>query len=166
MITPNLLVGLVAMLRLAELVLAQHNTQRLKALGAVELGAGHYPWLVALQVSWLVSLVLFIPPDQPAALWPLCLFLMLLMARAWVIASLGPFWTTRIISLPGCPLVRRGPYRFLRHPNYLVVAGEIAVLPLVFGAWPISLAFALPTVAILAWRIRIEEAALAGRRGL
>jgi methyltransferase len=83
-----------------------------------------------------------------------------------VVASLGPYWTTRIITLPDAPLVRRGPYRFLRHPNYVVVAAEIAVLPLVFGAWPIALVFSLLNAVMLAWRIRIEEQALASRRGV
>jgi methyltransferase len=85
-------------------------------------------------------------------------------ARLWVLASLGRFWTTRIVILPGAPLVRRGPYRYLRHPNYLVVAAEIAVLPLVFGAWGIALVFSLLNLVLLIQRIRVEDAALAPRR--
>ena len=83
--------------------------------------------------------------------------------RLWIIHSLGPFWTTRVITLPGAPLVRRGPYRFLRHPNYVVVVAEIAVLPLVFGAWRIAAVFSVLNLALLAWRIRIEQRALAPR---
>lgn len=96
--------------------------------------------------------------------WPLLvLFALLQLARLWVIASLGPFWTTRVITLPGAPLIRRGPYRWLRHPNYLIVAGEIAVLPLAFGAWTIALVFSVANALLLAYRIRIEEEAALAR---
>jgi methyltransferase len=93
-------------------------------------------------------------------------FLLLQALRIWVIASLGPYWTTRIISLPGVPLVKRGPYRFIRHPNYLVVAGEILVLPLAFGEILVAIVFSLVNAAMLYWRIRQEEAGLAPRREL
>jgi len=83
--------------------------------------------------------------------------------RVWVLATLGRYWTTRIITLPGAPLVRRGPYRWLRHPNYVVVAGEIAVLPLAFGAWQIAVVFSLANALVLWIRIRSEERALATR---
>ena len=88
----------------------------------------------------------------------------LLAARAWTIWSLGPYWTTRVITLPGALLVRRGPYRYLRHPNYVVFAGEIAVLPLIFGAWRLALLFSVLNAALLWHRIRVEDAALAPRR--
>ena len=91
-------------------------------------------------------------------------FLALQAARVWVLATLGRYWTTRIITLPDAPLVRRGPYRFVRHPNYLIVAAEIAVLPLVFGAWQIALVFSILNLLLLSHRIRRENAALAGRR--
>lgn len=153
----------VAVLRLAELTLAGRNTRRLLARGGVEAGRGHYPLLVALHLAWLAAMAAFIDPDTPPRPIWLAVFAVLLAARGWVIASLGPFWTTRIITVPGEPLVARGPYRFLRHPNYLVVMGEIAVLPLAFGAWRIALAFSLANAALLAHRIRVENAALAGR---
>lgn len=89
---------------------------------------------------------------------------MLQAGRIWVIASLGRFWTTRIVTLEDAPLVRRGPYRFLRHPNYVVVAAEIVVLPLVFGAWQLALIFGALNLGVLAWRIRVEEQALKPRR--
>jgi methyltransferase len=92
----------------------------------------------------------------------LAVYGILQVARYWTIASLGRYWTTRVIVVPGAPAVRRGPYRFMRHPNYAVVAGEIAVLPLVFGAWRIALVFSVLNAAILAHRIRVEDAA---RRG-
>lgn len=157
---------LVAAQRLGELVYARRNTRRLLAEGAQETGAVHYPLLVGLHVLWLVALVLFVPPEQPPNWWLLAAFLGLQGLRVWVIASLGRFWTTRIITLPEAPLVRRGPYRFVRHPNYLVVVGEIAVLPLAFAAWEIALIFSLANAAVLALRIRSEEQALSPRRAL
>lgn len=151
---------LVAAQRLAELLYAARNTRLLKARGAVEYGRQHYPAIVALHAAWLVSLLLWVPWHTPPAIGWLALFILLQAARLWVVTSLGDRWTTRIIVLPGAPLVRRGPYRWLRHPNYLVVAAEIAVLPLAFGAWRIALVFSLLNAAMLAWRIRAEERAL------
>lgn len=154
----------VTLQRLAELWLSRRNTRRLLAGGAVEIGAAHYPLLVALHTAWLASLWLLVPPDA-AIVWPaLAGFLLLQLARLWVLRHLGRFWTTRIINVPSAALVASGPYRWCRHPNYVVVAGEIALLPLAFGAWQIALAFSLLNVAVLAWRIRIEEGALAARR--
>jgi len=161
---PAFLIALVAVARLAELVYATRNTRALLAQGGVEIGRNHYVMIVLLHALWLASLWIFVPADA-AISWPwLAVFVILQGLRVWVIASLGRFWTTRIVTLPGAPLVRRGPYRFVRHPNYLVVAGEILVLPLVFGAWRIALVFTLLNLAILAWRIRVEEQALAPRR--
>ncbi len=160
---PQAIVLLVAAQRLAELVLAKRNTRALLAAGAVEWGAGHYPVLVALHVAWLAALLLATPAEAALQPWWLALFLLLQAGRLWVVATLGRFWTTRIIALPGAPLVARGPYRFCKHPNYVIVAAEIAVLPLAFGAWQIALVFTLLNAAILAWRIRVENAALAQR---
>ena len=157
---------LVALQRLAELLYARRNTRRLLASGAVEVGARHYPLLVLLHAAWLVALLVLVPAEAPVDLPLLGLFVLLQMARVWVLASLGRYWTTRIITLPGAPLVRRGLYRFLRHPNYLIVVGEIAVLPLAFGAWEIASVFSLLNLAILAYRIRIEDAALSTRRSV
>jgi methyltransferase len=154
----------VTLQRLGELWLSRRNTQRLLADGAVEIGPGHYPLLVALHTAWLASLWLLVPGDA-RIVWPaLAAFLLLQGGRLWVLSHLGRFWTTRIISLPGAPLVATGPYRWCRHPNYVVVAGEIALLPLAFGSWRIALVFSLLNAALLAWRIRIEEGALALRR--
>lgn len=159
-----IIIVLVALQRLGELVYAQRNTSRLLARGAVEIGRRHYPLFVLLHASWLLALFISVPRDASID-WPLlAIFVVLQALRLWVVATLGPFWTTRIVTLPGAPLVRNGPFRFVRHPNYLVVIGEIAVLPLVFGAWGIAIAFSLLNLALLAWRIRIEEAALAPRR--
>ncbi len=154
---------LVAAQRLAELVYGARNTRRLLAAGGAEAGAGHYPLLVLLHAAWLAALALLVPGSAPIV-WPLLgVFLLLQAGRLWVVASLGRRWTTRIITLPGSPLVRRGPYRFLRHPNYAIVVAEIAVLPLAFGAWRIALLFTVLNLALLAHRIRIENRALAAQ---
>jgi len=161
-----LVVGLVTALRLSELAYSARNARALKERGAVELGAGHYPLIVALHAAWLLAILVFVPWNAAVRWLWLGLFVALQVARIWTIASLGHFWTARVYTVPGAPLVRRGPYRFVAHPNYLIVAGEIAVLPLVFGAWQIALIFSVVNVALLAWRIRIEEHGLAARRGL
>jgi methyltransferase len=160
------IIFLVVLQRLGELLLANRNTKRLKAQGAVEIGAGHYPLIVLLHTAWLLA-VLWLLPVPLEISWPwLAIFVLLQAGRIWVIASLGPYWTTRIISVPGAALVKRGPYRFVRHPNYLVVAGEILALPLAFHEIPVAIFFSLANAAILFWRIREEEAGLVTRREL
>ena len=158
-----IIVGLVALQRLAELALARRNTAWLLSEGAVESGARHYPLFVALQTAWLAAIVFFAPDEAGVEVWFFLALLFLQACRIWVIVSLGRFWTTRIISLPGAPLVRRGPYRFARHPNYLVVIGEIAILPLVFGEFEVALVFSILNILLIRHRIRVEEAALSGR---
>jgi methyltransferase len=158
------LVLLVSLQRLAEVAWSRRNEQRLLAAGGIEVGAAHYPLFFVLHGSWLAALWLLVPANAPV-IWPLLvLFALLQAARLWVITSLGRYWTTRIITVPGAPLVRRGPYRWLKHPNYFVVAGEIAVLPLAFGAWEIALLFSTLNALLLWHRIRVEEQALAPRR--
>ncbi len=156
-----LILALVTLERLFELWLARRNTQRLLGRGAREHAPGHYPWIVAVHVLWLVALWLLGRSRRIDGFW-LAIFLLLELGRVWVLTTLGPRWTTRIIVLPGEPLVRRGPYRFLNHPNYWVVIGEIAVLPLVFGLWKVALVFTLLNAAILTIRIRQENRALRG----
>ena len=158
------ILALVAVQRLAEVVYANHNTKALLARGAVEIGRKHYPLIVLLHASWLAAIVVFLPVNATIHWLWFTLFLILQGLRVWVLATLGPYWTTRIISLPDAPLVRKGPYRFIRHPNYTVVAGEIAVLPLAFGEWQVALVFTVLNGLILAWRIRAEDAALSARR--
>lgn len=153
------ILGLVTLQRLAELVVASRNTRVLLAQGAYEASPGHYPLVVAVHALWLATLW-WLAPGRPV-LWPLiALFLLLQAGRLWVLATLGRRWTTRIIVLPGAPLVRNGPFRFVRHPNYLVVIGEIAVLPLAFGLWEAALVFSFLNAVMLAIRIRAEERAL------
>jgi len=160
------LVAFIAVQRLAELAWAARNTRRLRAAGAVEIGAAHYPLFVLLHGGWLASLAFLMPADAPLDPALLAVFFLLQAGRLWAIATLGPYWTTRILSLPGAPLVRRGPYRLVRHPNYLVVALEIPVVPLIAGAWQIALVFGILNIALLGWRIRIEDRALAVRRSV
>lgn len=159
MILSVAILSLVTAQRIGELVLAQKNTRRLLARGAVETGAGHYPFIVALHAAWLIGLWL-LAWDRPLNLWLLAVFIGLQAARIWVIATLGDRWTTRIITLPGEPLIRRGPYRFVSHPNYLVVAAEILILPLAFGLVWFALIFSLLNAAMMAVRISSEARAL------
>jgi methyltransferase len=158
------IVAIVVLLRVAELLYAERNTRRLRTLGAVEIAPQQYPWFIVLHAAWLASLLLFIPANTPPNLYLLAIFAVAQVARVWVIATLGNFWTTRVITLPGAPLVRRGPYRFVRHPNYAIVCIELAVLPLAFGAWVIALVFTCANAALLVWRISAEDAALDARR--
>jgi methyltransferase len=137
--------------------------KRLLADGAREHGAAHYPLLVALHAAWLAALW-WSAPGRPVDLPLLAIFALLQLGRVWVIATLGRRWTTRIIVLPGAPLIRAGPYRLVNHPNYLIVAAEIAVLPLVFGLVELALVFSILNLLVLAVRIRSENAALRSLR--
>ncbi len=151
--------------RLAELWYARRNTSALMAAGAVEFGAGHYPVIVAMHAAWLVGLWLD-GRDSPVDLGWLAVFMAIQVLRVWTLATLGRRWTTRIVVVPNAPLVRRGPYRFMAHPNYAIVAGEIAVLPLCLGMPWYAGVFTLLNAAALVVRIRAEDAALAELRNL
>jgi methyltransferase len=156
----------IATQRLGELVWSERNTRQLRREGAVEVDAGSYPLFVALHAGWLAAMALWLPAAASPCGPLLALFGALQLLRLWVLFSLGRFWTTRILTLPGAPLVRKGPYRWLRHPNYLVVVAEIALLPLAFGAVAIAALFSVPNLVLIDRRIRIEERALARRRRL
>lgn len=155
--------ALVALQRLVELWYSARNTQRLLARGGVEVGAVQYPFFVLLHAAWLVSMAVLIPPSRAPNWTLLGLYVLLQPLRIWSILSLGPYWTTRIITVPGEPLVRRGAYRFFRHPNYIVVCAEIAVLPLAFGAVELAIVFSILNASLLSWRIRIEERVIRNR---
>ena len=156
-----LLLGAVTAERIAELFLARRNTAALLAKGAVEVGAEHYPAIVLMHALWLASLWIFGAARMIDPIW-LAVFLSLQVLRVWILKTLGPRWTTRIIILPGAPLVTNGPYRFLSHPNYLVVVGEIAVLPLCLGLAWVALLFSGANAILLSIRIRAETIALTG----
>jgi methyltransferase len=155
----SLILGLITLQRLAELVLARHNTRNLLARGAIEIGARHYPLVVSVHVAWLISLWVF-GWDQEVNLPVLALFIALQGLRGWIMSTLGTRWTTRIIIVPGEPRIKSGPYRFMPHPNYALVVAEIAVFPLVLNLPILTLIFTILNAAVLAIRIRAEERAL------
>ncbi len=162
-------VALVAAQRLFELRVSRRNEKVSRSRGAVERGQGHYPVMVALHSLWLVSTLvegILRGPDLPR-LWPIFLgiFLLVQPLRYWAIFSLGTAWNTKILVVPGSRLVSRGPYRFIPHPNYVVVAAEILTLPLIFGAWVTALVFTALNTAVLFVRIRAEDRALAELAG-
>ena len=156
----------VAVERAGELAWAARNTSRLRRMGAVESDAAGYPAFVLLHSAWLGALALLVPAAAAPNLALLAAFALLQLGRIWVLLTLGRFWTTRILTLDAAPLVTRGPYRWMRHPNYLVVAVEIVLLPLAFGAVAVALAFGVANLVLLGRRIRIEERALRPRRRL
>ena len=149
----------VTLQRLAELAWNRSNEARLRARGALEAGRSHYPVMVALHGLWLAAL--WVRGWDRAIVWGwFVVYVVLQLGRAWVLATLGRRWTTRVFVVPGETLVRRGPYRFVSHPNYVVVVLEIFVLPLAFGLWGVALLFGVANVALLGWRIRVENQAL------
>jgi methyltransferase len=156
--------GFVVLQRAVELGVAAKNTSRLRIQGAIEVDARGYPWFVVLHGAWLASLFLMVPADVAPSWLLLAVFAVLQLGRLWVIAALGGRWTTRVMLLSGATLVERGPYRYLRHPNYAIVAGEIALLPLAFGAMAIALIFSAGNLALVTRRIAIENRALAPYR--
>jgi methyltransferase len=163
-VTPaELILGVVTLQRAGELVVSRYNTTRLLARGAVEVAPRHYLLIVAVHAAWLLSLWT-LGRDQPVNVVALSGYVVLQGFRFWVVRTLGPRWTTRIIILPEHPLVSAGPYRFLSHPNYAVVAGEIAVLPLTLNLPLLAAVFTILNAAVLAIRIRAENHALAVSR--
>lgn len=160
------LVALVGLERVAELVVSRRNAAWCLARGGREAGRGHYRVMVALHTGFLVAMLAEAWIAQPAVPpWVAWSMLGLVLAaqalRWWCIATLGHQWNTRVIVVPGLPLVRRGPYRWLRHPNYLAVVVEGVALPMVHLAWITALAFTLANAALLAVRVSVEDAALA-----
>lgn len=161
----NLLLAAVTAQRALELVHARRNTAALLARGGREAGRGHYPLMILLHGAWLAFLALATAPSPPVHWVWLIAFLVLQVLRLWVIASLGPYWTTRIVTLDDQPLRSRGPYSYLRHPNYAIVALEVPVLPLALGIPELAAVFGLLNLLLLALRIRVEERALSPRQG-
>lgn len=153
------LLAFVTLQRLGELVLAQRNTAALLSRGAREVAPEHYPIMVALHTGWIIGLWLLAPGRPVEPFWFL-VFMGLQALRLWVLATLKGRWTTRIIILPGAPLVTSGPYRLLRHPNYAIVIGEIAALPLAFGLPLYAIVFSLLNACVLYVRVRAENSAL------
>ena len=160
----SIILLLVTLQRLGELVLSRYNTGKLLARGAIEVGAKHYPLVVSVHAAWLISLWIW-GRDQDVNLFALALFILLQGFRLWILATLGSRWTTRIIVLPGTPLVASGPYRYFSHPNYAVVASEIALLPLALHLPVLALILTVLNAAVLVIRIRTEARALSAVSG-
>ena len=154
-------VGFLVVQRLGELVFARRNHRALVAQGAIEVGERHYTLLVALHSGWLLALLGMIEPWTPVSMPLLAVFVLLQCGRVWVIMTLGSRWTTRVIVLPGATRIRSGPYHYVNHPNYLIVCGEIAVVPLMFGAWTLAVFASVLNLLVLRTRLRVENKALA-----
>jgi methyltransferase len=159
-----IILALVTLQRIGELILSRYTTSGLKARGAIEIGADHYPLVVSVHAAWLMALWIW-GRDQDVNLVALALFVALQGLRLWILATLGPRWTTRIIVLPGEPLITSGPYRYFSHPNYAVVVAEIALLPLALHLPLLALVFTGLNAAVLVIRIRVEARALAAVGG-
>ncbi|MCB2107211.1 MAG: hypothetical protein KDE14_05895 [Rhodobacteraceae bacterium] len=161
------LLAVVVAERVGELYIARRNTARLLADGGYEVGEGHYPVIVGVHMVWFVALGVWLATgSRPFVFGWFGVFAVAQILRAWVMLSLGKYWTTRIIVVPTAPLIRRGPYRWLAHPNYLIVVIEIFTLPMVFGAWLPAVVFSLANGVVLWVRISAEDEALASRRAL
>jgi len=156
----GVLLAYLTLQRLIELCWAKQNERLLLAAGGVEHGKSHLWVIVLLHAAWLSGLW-FVAYDHSVSTLFLALFVALQIARFWVLATLGRRWTIRVIVMPGERLIARGPYRWLRHPNYAVVTGEIAVVPLALGLPIYALVFSILNAAVLAIRIPVENAALA-----
>ena len=157
--------ALVATQRIVELIWARRHVQQLLARGGYEVGARHYPLFFALHIAWFVAIYAEanFTGARLSALWTLWAGLAIAAQglRYWAIVSLGEHWTTRVIVVPGMTLVTRGPFRWMRHPNYLAVTIEIACVPLIVDAWRTALVASVLNALLLAWRIRVETRALA-----
>ncbi len=160
----SIVISIVILQRLIELFIARRNERWMLGQGAFEVGAGHYPIMVAMHIAFFVSflseVVILERTLSPFSILLFGIFLLTQMARIWCLSSLGKFWNTKIIILPGADVVRRGPYRWVRHPNYLIVTIELLILPLLFGAYFTAILFSLLNVWMLSVRIPTEEKAL------
>jgi methyltransferase len=160
----RIILALVLLERLIELKIARRNTERLLDEGGIEHGASDYPLIVLMHACFLAALVFAVPADSAINWLWVAAYGALQGLRAWTMLSLGRYWTTRIITLPGRPLVKTGPYSYIRHPNYVVVAGEIAVLPMILDQYLIAVVFSIANAILIYQRIRTEDAVLAERR--
>lgn len=150
--------------RIVELIIAKQNEKWMRGQGAFEVGASHYPWMVAMHIAFFVSLIAEVTllERSLSPFWMLFIgvFLVAQVMRIWCLVSLGKFWNTKIIVLPGADVVRRGPYKWIRHPNYLIVTTELLVLPLLFSSYFTAIVFGFLNVWMLSVRIPAEEKAL------
>jgi methyltransferase len=161
---PQIGVIIVLLQRGLEELYSTANMRRLMAAGAAEAGREYYPVIVVAHLVWLAAVFFLLPADAPVLWVPLCLYLLLQVGRYWVIATLGRFWTHRIITLEGAPLVASGPYRIMAHPNYAIMAAEVALLPMIFGGWLLGVAMVVLYAPIILYKIVLEDRAIAPRR--
>ncbi len=157
----------VAVQRLGELVYSNSNTKRLLAEGGTEVGQSHYPVMIAIHTGWLITMIVLAisKPIENQIVWPLIgAYAVVQVGRFWVLHSLGRYWSTKVIDIPDAPLIRTGPYRWIKHPNYVVVVLEVALLPMAFQMWEVAVIFSVLNAAILTWRIKVENQAL-NKRG-
>ncbi|WP_439542425.1 isoprenylcysteine carboxylmethyltransferase family protein [Hyphomicrobium sp.] len=161
---PQIAALLVLLQRAAEEIYSARNTRALLAAGATEAGRSYYPVVATTHLAWIASLVFLIPPAAEVSTLLALTYLALQGVRYWVIATLGRFWTHRIFTLADAPIIRRGPYKFLRHPNYAVTIAETFLLPAVFGAYALGIIMGAVWTAVLAYKIALEDEALAARR--
>lgn len=157
-----LFISFVILLRIGELVLSKSNQKWLLRNGAVEYGQKHYPFIVALHLLFIISLIIEYNTKQTVSfsLFMLLFYFSLIAFKTWVILSLGKFWNTRIYHIPGIPLVKKGPYNYFKHPNYLIVVAEIVVIPLIFHLYFTAITFTLLNAIILFIRIKEENKAM------
>lgn len=161
---PQIAALLVLLQRGLEEIYSAYNTRALLAAGGREEGHDYYAVVAVTHLAWIAGLFFLLPADVPTSFPLLGLYLILQLVRYWVIATLGRFWTHRIITLDGAPIVRRGPYRYLSHPNYAVTIAETLLLPLVFGAWALAIIMTAVWWVVLRYKITLEDRALAKRK--
>lgn len=157
-------IGFVIIQRIIELMIARNNEKRMKREGAFEFGQAHYPWMVQMHAGFFLALILevWLFKKSLSPFWPilLSLFILAQAGRVWALASLGKYWNTKVIVLPGANVVKKGPYRFIRHPNYAIVTLELIVIPLLFEAYVTAAVFSVLNAIMLSVRIPAEEDAL------
>jgi len=159
-----LALAVVAAQRIVTVVYSARNTKRMLAAGGIEVGKAQFPVIAVAQFAWLASMAFLIPSRTTPNWWVLGAAAIVELFHCWAIASLGRYWSTRVVLVPGARLVRSGPYGFMRHPNYVAVLAEIVLLPLAFGRWDIALVFGALYAALMLWRVRDEDRLLAPAR--
>jgi len=157
-----LFISFIILLRIGELILSRRNEIWLLQNGAIEYGQKHYPYIVALHVLFIGSLIIEYSAKQTVSfsLFFLILYFLLLVFKAWVITSLGKFWNTKIYHISGFPLIKKGVYKYVTHPNYLIVISEIAIIPLVFHLYYTAIAFSMLNAIMLSVRVKEENKVL------
>jgi methyltransferase len=151
----------VVCIRIGELIISRRNEKWLLENGAVEYGHGHYPFIVALHTLFIVSMLIeyYLKPVNLNWVYLLA-FIALILSKIWIITSLGVFWNTKIYRIAGYSLIKKGPYKYVKHPNYIIVVLEIFVIPMTFGLYYTAIIFTLLNFIMLSIRIKVENKAL------